>query len=74
MQQPNDPDDKPMNAFQAALCIVTVCLGISNGEKRNRQLAKVGSGTLLLAFLILITVLYGAMRLFIYLVQRQVAQ
>jgi len=73
MQKPEDSDDKPMNAFQAALGIVNVCLGISNGEKRNHQLAKVGSSTLLLAFLILVTVLYGAMRLFVYLVHKQVA-
>ncbi|HSW12082.1 MAG TPA: hypothetical protein VLI06_04535 [Solimonas sp.] len=73
MQQPNDPHDQPMNAFQAALAIVNVCLGISNGEKRNHQLAQVGSGTLLLAFCILGAVLYGGMRLFVYLVERQVA-
>ncbi|PPE72003.1 hypothetical protein C3942_20910 [Solimonas fluminis] len=71
MNHSGKPADKPMNAFQAALYIVTIALGISNGEKRNRKLASVGAGTLLLAFLLLALVLYGAMRLFVYLVQRQ---
>jgi hypothetical protein len=73
MTPPDAPKEKSLNPFQAAVYIVTVAMGISTGEKRNYQLSKVGSGTLLLAFLILALVLYGAMRLFVYLVRQQLA-
>lgn len=43
--QSEEPEDRPMNAVKAALYILTMASGASAGERRNRQLSKVGSGS-----------------------------
>lgn len=71
MNDPNLASERPMGALRSALSILTAAVGVGNGTKRDRQLARIGSGTLLVAFLILGSVLYAGMRLFVHLVQAQ---
>lgn len=72
MNTPQNPDDKPQNAFQILGGIMSAAVGIRSSKARARDWSKAGTGTLLLALLIFVAVALGAMSLFVHLVRARV--
>lgn len=70
MTQPEkDPDEKPVGALQMLSGVFAAMVGVRSSKRRGQDLSKASTGALIVAFLIFVALLYGAMRLFVHLVK-----
>lgn len=68
MSETKDDSKKRLNAFQVLGGVLAAMAGVRGVSQRGQSLADASNGAILLAIAIFAACIYGAMRLFIYLI------
>lgn len=69
MNEPEKKHDKPVGAMQMLSGVFSAMAGVRSSKRRSQDLSKASAGSLILALLVFVALVYGAMRLFVHLVK-----